>query len=74
MLYSEMSEAQRQLLFDNPENYPLRVRFLRKSGLVTADVIVLLRREGIDFEVDDAQIEEIMTQQGYTGPMPDNAD
>jgi hypothetical protein len=55
MLYSQMSPAQRQTVFDRPENYPFRVSFLGKVGILSPAAVDLLRQSGVDFDVDDAQ-------------------
>lgn len=62
MRYSDMSEEQRRVLLEDPANYPLRVRFMGKRGLLMPDAIVLLRQNEIDFEVDDVQIENILAE------------
>lgn len=66
MLYSEMSAQQRELLLDNLDNYPLRVSFLGKSGLLSAEGVELLRKHDVDFDLDDRQARSIMS--GATVP------
>ncbi|MCL4464880.1 MAG: hypothetical protein M1401_01245 [Chloroflexi bacterium] len=60
MLYSQMSPAQRQALFDQPENYPFRVSFLGKVGILSQAELDLLRQNGVDFDVDDSQAAEVL--------------
>ena len=60
MLYSQMSPEQRQALLDNPENYPLHVRFLGKVGIVDYEQVKFLRVNGVDFDVDDRQAAEVL--------------
>jgi hypothetical protein len=60
MRYSEMTDEQRALLIDNPANYPLKIRFLGKTGIVSPPVVELLRANGIDFELDPQQIAELI--------------
>ncbi|MHB1417590.1 MAG: hypothetical protein ACYC1C_20270 [Chloroflexota bacterium] len=60
MLYSEMSAQQRELLLDNLDNYPLRVSFLGKSGLLSAEGVALLRKNNVDFDLDDRQARNII--------------
>lgn len=53
MLYSCMSPEQRKTLLDDRENYPMRVRFLGKVGIMTQEELAFLRENEIDFDVDD---------------------
>ena len=50
MRHSEMTAEQRALL-DAPESYPMRVRFLGKTGTLTFGEVQFLREKGVDFEV-----------------------
>lgn len=73
MRYSEMSEVQRRQILDNHENYPLGVRFLNKAGLLTYEELDFLRRNGVDFEVsqrDVNRIEEALLDQGEAPDPP----
>ena len=63
MRYSQMSPEQRALLFDRSENYPLRIHFLGKTGLLSAEAVALLRQHGVEFEVDDKQVEAIFAHE-----------
>ncbi len=60
MKYSEMSPEQRKAIIDDPENYPLLVSFLGKTGLLMPPEVDFLIRSGVDFEVDDHQVAEIL--------------
>lgn len=63
MRYSEMGLRQRQWLLANPENYPLRIDFLGKTGLLGFEAVALLVRHGVDFDVDDDQITKLLSEQ-----------
>jgi hypothetical protein len=60
MRYSEMTDEQRVLLVDNPASYPLKIRFLGKTGIVSPPVVELLRANGVDFELDPQQLAELI--------------
>ncbi len=62
-----MSEEQRHFFLDNPENYPVRVAFLGKRGLLTSQELRFLRGKGVDFDVDDHQIAEMEAETLYKG-------
>lgn len=64
MRYSEMTEPRRRRLLADPDNYPLRVKFLGKVGLLSPNAIDLLIARGVDFEVDDGQAGEILARGG----------
>lgn len=65
-----MSPEQRQQILDEPDNYPLRVTFLGKTGLLTFEEAAFLRENAIDFEVDSSQIEEILAMLTEQGEVP----
>ncbi|MGI5861031.1 MAG: hypothetical protein ACOX6T_03130 [Myxococcales bacterium] len=50
MRHSEMNAEQRALL-DDPESYPMRVRFLGKTGTLSFTEVQFLRENGVDFEL-----------------------
>jgi hypothetical protein len=60
MRYSQMSPEERREVLDVPANYPLRVTFLGKVGLLTFDQVAFLRRHGVDFAVDESQVERLL--------------
>lgn len=64
MRYSEMSDELRVQLLDDPDNYPFRVRFLGKEGLLSMEELLFLRDNEVDFDISDAQIEEISAELG----------
>lgn|GEM_PF-5770993 len=70
MRYSQMSEEQRHQLLDDAEHYPLRVSFLSKQALLSQGEVAFLRRNGVDFDVDDAQIAEIQAELAEEGEAP----
>lgn len=70
MRYSQMSDEQRRQLLGEPANYPLRVSFLGKRGLLMPGDVELLRRHEVDFDVDDDQIEEILAKMTERGEVP----
>lgn len=70
MKYSQMTPEQRKELLDNPENYPLRVAFLGKVALLTLPEVAFLQRNGVDFDVDDRQVAEILGEQAGAGEAP----
>ena len=62
MRYTQMSPTQRQQLLENPDNYPLRVSFLGKSGLLTYEEVGFLREHAVDFDVDQSQLAELAAE------------
>jgi len=70
MLYSQMSDDQRRQLLDDREMYPWRVTFLGKTGILSYEAISLLRDSGVDFDVDDHQIAEMLEEMMEKGEMP----
>jgi hypothetical protein len=60
--YSLMPLRVRQLALSNIDNYPFRTKFLGKTGLLGFEAIDLLIRNGVDFEIDDAQVAEILSR------------
>lgn len=70
MRYSQMSDEQRQQLLDEPANYPLKVSFLGKRGLLMPGEVELLRRHEVDFDLDDDQISEITADLIERGEVP----
>ncbi len=77
MRYTEMTLEQRRALLDDPESYPLRVVFLGKAAILTAEELEFLRRNGVDFDVDERQAEDILTKAAredvavlWSGPTP----
>ncbi|MHB1414519.1 MAG: hypothetical protein ACYC1C_04635 [Chloroflexota bacterium] len=73
MRYSEMSDKLRVQLLDDPENYPFRVSFLGKEGLLTMEELLFLRDNEVDFDISDNQIEAIMAELGEAPGPPRNA-
>ncbi len=70
MRYSQMSEEQRHFYLDGIENYPLRVAFLGKRGILTLEEVSFLRGKNVDFDVDDQQIEEMEAETIEKGEAP----
>lgn len=70
MRYSQMSQEQRQQWLDDPQSYPLRISFLGKEALLSRPEVSFLREQGVDFELDDAQIAEIEAEQAEAGLAP----
>ncbi|MHB1134018.1 MAG: hypothetical protein ACYC4L_16750 [Chloroflexota bacterium] len=66
MRYSEMAPWQRERLLADPANYPLKVTFLGKVGLLNAETIDLLRANGVDFVLDDAQTRQLLAGEPTT--------
>lgn len=62
MRYSQLS-LELRLLLEDPENYPLLVTFLGKRGLLTFEEIAFLRRNGVDFDIDDHQVATLLEEQ-----------
>ncbi len=60
MKYSEMNPAQRKLLLEDEESYPLRVSFLGKVGILTLEQVTFLREHQVDFDVDDHQAAAVL--------------
>jgi len=60
MLYSQMSPEQRETLFGDPAHYPFHVNFLGKYGILSEGEISLLREHGIDFDVDDDEVANVL--------------
>lgn len=60
MRYSEMTPLQRQQLFGDPGNYPLKVTFLNSTGLLNREAVDLLREQNVDFDVDDEQARRLL--------------
>lgn len=68
MRYSEMTTDMRSAVFPNPDNYPLRVTFLGKIGLLGSEGVALLLNNGVDFEVDDSQLADILAKKEAMEP------
>lgn len=60
MRYAEMTPEEREKLLDDPDNYPLPVTFLGKTGLLSFEAVELLREHEVDFDVDDRPAAEIL--------------
>ena len=60
MRFSELSPEERGVLLQEADNFPLRVTFLGKIGLLTREELDLLQAHGVDFDVDDHQVAEIL--------------
>ncbi len=60
MKYSQMSPGQRKELLENPDNYPLYVTFLNKTGLLTFEQVAFLREHDVDFDVEDRLAEVVL--------------
>ena len=60
MKYSQMSPRQRKELLENPDNYPLYVTFLNKTGLLTFEQVAFLREHDVDFDVEDRLAEVVL--------------
>ena len=67
MRYSEMRDEWRHQLLDDPEIYPLRVTFLGKTGILTMEQVSFMRKNGVDFNVDDDQLLEILEERRSYG-------
>jgi hypothetical protein len=63
MLYSQLSPEQQRRILDDPAHYPLHVSFLGKAALLSFQEVAFLRRQGIDFEVHDEQVEELLEEE-----------
>ncbi|MCL5025935.1 MAG: hypothetical protein M1531_05510 [Chloroflexi bacterium] len=63
MRYSQMTLQQRQQLLEDPQNYPLRVDFFGKTGLLSVEGVALLICHGVDFSLDDAQANGILLRE-----------
>ena len=59
MKYSQMTAAQRKVLLEDEDNYPMYVTFLNKIGLVTHQQVAFLIEHGVDFDVDDRLAEAL---------------
>ncbi len=69
MKYSHMTAEQKRLLLGNPQNYPWRVTFLGKAGILSYEEIDFLQQQGVDFDLDDRQAEEILLAIGANGDL-----
>lgn len=73
MRYSKMSQAQRRIVVDNTDNYPLKVIFRGKSGILSPHEIAFLIENGVDFAVDSAQFKSILANPPEEGDSSDLA-
>lgn len=62
MLYSRMNSDKRKQIVEQSENYPLRVSFLGKTGLLSPGEVAFLRSRGVEFDVDDSQVQDILLE------------
>jgi len=58
----DMSAEQRRLFIEPEANYPLRVTFLGKGGLLSRETFAFLERSGVDLELDDDQAKELLDE------------
>ncbi len=63
MLYSQMSREERKIVLDDPRNYPMRVSFLNKVGILCQEEVAFLRENQVDFDVDDSQVAEVLGEE-----------
>ena len=64
MKTNEMSLQDAAAIFDDAENYPLRVTFDGKTLDLDAPAVADLRRRRVVFEVDEAQVARILIRHG----------
>ncbi|MGE5617869.1 MAG: hypothetical protein ACM3US_01280 [Sphingomonadaceae bacterium] len=60
MRLSEIDAEQRKRLLADPDNFPLRVAFLGKVGILTFEEVSFLLRSGVDPDFDRGQVEQVL--------------
>ncbi len=64
MRISEMTLQDRMVIFEDAENFPLTVYINGQVRRISQAEAWALRRQGIDFEVDDKEVELILRRYG----------
>ncbi|MHB0867920.1 MAG: hypothetical protein ACYC66_05775 [Chloroflexota bacterium] len=60
MRLSEIDVEQRKRLMEDPGNFPLRVAFLGKMGILSHEEVSFLQQNGVDPDFDEGQLEEVL--------------
>ncbi len=70
MRLSEIDVEQRKRLLEDPGNFPLRVAFLGKVGILTFEEVSFLLRNGVDPDFEEAQLERVLGEPVRYAPQP----